>query len=94
MLLETFSAEFAGKTDLLEAVCRKAGGTPVETKADLSYQFYPFPQVPIQLLFWDEDEDFPAQTQIMVDKRVTDYVHPDTSGCMAADLMKLLKSFL
>ena len=94
MLLETFSAEFAGKTDLLEAVCRKAGGTPVETKADLSYQFYPFPQVPIQLLFWDEDEDFPAQTQIMVDKRVTDYVHPDTTGCMAADLMKLLKSFL
>lgn len=94
MLLETFSGEFAGKTDLLEAVCRKAGGTPVETKTDLSYQFYPFPQVPIQLLFWDEDEDFPAQTQIMVDKQVTDYVHPDTTGCMAADLMKLLKSFL
>lgn len=94
MLLETFSRDFAGKTELLDAVCRKAGGTCVSTKADLSYQFYPFPQVPIQLLFWDEDEDFPAQTQIMVDQQVTDYVHPDTTGCMAADLMKLLKSLL
>lgn len=94
MLLETFSRDFAGKTELLDAVCRKAGGTCVSTKADLSYQFYPFPQVPIQLLFWDEDEDFPAQTQIMVDQQVTDFVHPDTTGCMAADLMKLLKSLL
>lgn len=94
MLLETFSHEFSGKSDLLEEACQKAGGIPVKTKADLSYQFYPFPQVPIQLLFWEEDEDFPAQTQIMVDTQITDYVHPDTTGCMAADLMKMLKMMI
>lgn len=90
ILLTSFSSSFAGKMEQLEMACKKLGGICVETKADLSWEFHPFPQVPLRLLFWDEDEDFPAQVQILVDSQVTDYVHLETTGCMVSDLFEKL----
>lgn len=94
LLFTSFCTQFSGKTDLLELACKKLNGTPVQTKADLSYQFHAFPQVPMQLLFWDADEDFPAQVQILVDQHITDYVHPETTGCMVSDLFERLNDVL
>ena len=50
-----------------------------------------FPQVKIRLIFWDADEDFSAQTQILVDSRITDYVHLETTGCIVSDLLEMLE---
>ena len=94
LLFTSFCTQFSGKTDLLELACKKLNGTPVQTKADLSYQFHAFPQVPLQLLFWDADEDFPAQVQILVDQHITDYVHLETTGCMVSDLFERLNDVL
>ena len=94
LLFTSFCTQFSGKTDLLELACKKLNGTPVQTKADLSYQFHAFPQVPLQLLFWDADEDFPAQVQILVDQHITDYVHLETTGCMVSDLFERLNEVL
>lgn len=90
LLLSSFCAEFTGKMDRLEVACQSMNGIPIQTRADISYQFYAFPQVPLQLLFWDADEDFPAQVQILVDQHVTDYVHLETTGCMVSDLFEKL----
>ena len=42
----------------------------------------------IQLVYWDADEDFPAQVQVMFDEHATDYIHFETSGCIVADLLE------
>ena len=94
LLFASFTRQFSGKLDKLSAACRKLNGTPLQTRADVAYQFSVFPQVSLQLLFWDADEDFPAQVQILVDKRITDYVHLETTGCMVSDLFEQLTAAL
>ena len=44
----------------------------------------------MQLILWDQDEDFPAQVQVLVDQCVTDFVHYETIGCMISDLLEKL----
>ncbi len=88
-LLSPFARAFSGKTAELETACIKAGGTKLN-KGDVAYEFSAFPQIRLRLIFWDADEDFPAQVQVLVDKRITDFVHYETAGCMISDLLELL----
>lgn len=90
-LLDPFARRFTGKTEDLETACRKLGGQKL-SRGDVSYQFEAFPQIQLQLMFWDADEDFPAQTQVLVDRRITDFVHFETVGCIISDLLEKLES--
>lgn len=91
ILLESFSAKFSGKCDELTKACKAIHGTVCE-KGDVSFEFEVFPQVKIRMVFWDRDEDFPAQTQIFVDSQITDFVHVETTGCMVSDLLEKLET--
>lgn len=91
-LLEPFARRFSGRAGDLARICRALGGTALE-KGDVSFQFSAFPQIPLQLVFWDADEDFPAQVQVLADSYVTDYVHYETVGCMVSDLLEAIESF-
>lgn len=90
-LLTPFAAKFSGKGDQLEQACLRLGGTKL-SKGDVAYQFTAFPQIQLQLIFWDADEDFPAQVQILVDKQVTDFIHFETTGCIISDLLEMLEA--
>lgn len=90
-LLSPFAVEYTGKMAELDAACRAAGGVKLET-GDVSYEFEAFPCVHLRLVFWDADEDFPAQVQILVDQCVTDFLHYETVGCVISDLLELLGS--
>ena len=56
----------------------------------MGYEFEAFPQVHLRLIFWEAEEDFPAQVQILVDRCVTDFIHYETIGCLIADLLDRL----
>ncbi len=90
-LLESFAGKFAGKLPQLEKACSTCGGTPLTAKGDLSFQFSAFPQISLQLIFYDADEDFPAQAQVLLDQCVTDYIHFETTGCLICDLFDRLE---
>ena len=92
-LLVPFSRKFTGKIRALDAACQRLGGTRL-SRGDVPYQFEIFPQISMQMIFWDADEDFPAQTQILVDKNITDFVHTETIGCMISDLLEKLENIL
>lgn len=89
-LLTPFEKLYTDRTKELEKVCEKAGG--VKCKAgDVSFEFEAFPWIHLRLVFWDADEDFPAQAQVLVDQCVTDYVHYETIGCIISDLLEMLQ---
>ena len=88
-LLGGFAADFSGRIPELEKAALRLGGTRVE-KGDSSWEFHPIPQIAMRLIFWDADDEFPAQTQVMVDSGVTDYMHYEAVGCMIADLFELI----
>ncbi len=88
VLFNDFLKRFPEGTEKLRSACESAGGTPVMSKADLSFIFYPFPQTPLLLNYWEADEDFSAQVKVLVDSNITDYVHIETTGCMVSDLFE------
>ncbi len=88
-LLTPFEKKYAGKIEELRGACLAAGGAELKA-GDLAYEFEVFPQVHLRLVFWDQDEDFPAKAQILVDQCVTDFLHYETVGCVIADLLDQL----
>ena len=89
-LLKAFSANLSGQLSALEKRCKQLGGEKLD-KGDCAYRFYPFRQIPIDLVFWEADDEFPAQTNVYVDEFCTDYMHFEAVGCMVADLLQKLE---
>jgi len=91
-LFAPFAKSYTGRLPELQTSCEKLGGHRIkEKKGDLDYQFEAFPFIKLRLVFWDADEDFPAQVQILVDSHITDFVHYETVGCMISDLLEKLE---
>ena len=88
-LLDPFARKYSGKLEELRTACDQAGGTKLDI-GDVGYEFEAFPQVHLRLIFWEAEEDFPAQAQILVDRCVTDFIHYETIGCLIADLLDRL----
>jgi len=50
-----------------ELACQRSGGHP-EQYADAAYSFRLFPRLPVAVLLWLQDEEFPARATMLVDK--------------------------
>ena len=51
----------------------KWGGRPIEL-GDVSFLFHFFPRLPIALVHWQADEEFPAYSKILYDVSVSNYM--------------------
>ena len=75
---ELIAKHFAGNVDGLKRVCEKFGGLPADIKGnhDAAFEFRFFPRYPVLLLFYDavQDEDFPAQVKLLLDRNVDRYL--------------------
>jgi len=58
--------------------------------ADLSLLFEPLPRVPILLLYWEPDEDFPAQARFLFDASVGAYLDLESVLFLVEGLMERL----
>lgn len=85
-LLVSFAKEYTGSVLELDEKCELAGGIREQSYGDTAWVFYPFPEIPIKLVFWDADEDFPAQVKVYVKENATDYVHYEAVSFMIADI--------
>jgi hypothetical protein len=68
---------FAGRMGALEAACRHLGGVSLvadPVAVDLSVKFEALPRVPLYLSFNDQDEDFPAQCNLLFEKSAEQYL--------------------
>ncbi|MBF0389526.1 MAG: DUF3786 domain-containing protein [Desulfamplus sp.] len=51
-------------------VCEELGGTPINM-ADAAYSFAITPRILVAVLFWDCDDDFPAEAKILFDRSIS-----------------------
>lgn len=77
MVLKPFAASFHGKLALLEQVVEELG-YPREAYGDVSVRIPVFDGLSLILIFWDGDEEYPAQANLLFDKNITDFTHPET----------------
>jgi hypothetical protein len=83
---------FGNEPEALHQAASKLGGVP-QALGDLSYLFYFLPYVTLLLVYWQGDEDFPSNCQILFDAAAASQL--PTDACAIAGSMltrKLLAS--
>ncbi len=68
---------FKGNAKALANRCSRLGGKPVEPcHADACIRVPVLPKIPVQILFWDEDEEdgFPPKVKLLFDQRALDFL--------------------
>lgn len=88
-VIKTFQDTFSGHVKELKAACEKLGGTPLP-QGDAGYRLPVYPFLDIALFFWDADEEFEAQGNMLFDSNITDFLHEENVVCVAADAVYYL----
>ena len=89
-LNEKSAAFFSGRGAELAEVCRRRGGTP-GGRGDVSFRLPVFDFFPVELRFWEADEEFPAQLQFFWDAGALDFLHYETLWYVMSDLTARLR---
>lgn len=88
-VIDVFSQTFSGHAEELERAFQKLNGKKL-SHSDVGYQLDAFPWIPVQFLFWDGDEEFPAQANILFDKGAVDFIHVESLVSIASEGLALL----
>ena len=75
---DVFAATFSGHTKELENAFEKLNGLRLPL-GDVGYQIDAFSCEPMQFYFWDCDDEFEAQANILFDYSATDYNHVESA---------------
>ncbi len=62
--------------DVLAGAARRLNGQPV-SHGDVSFEFHVVPKVPLQIILWEGDEEFPAEANILFDDTISDIFPPE-----------------
>ena len=79
---DVFSATFSGHEKELREACICLGGRELP-QGDVGYQINAFECVPMRFFFWEKDEEFEAQGNILFDYSATDFNHVESAVSMA-----------
>ena len=89
-IAEGLARPFEGHLEMLQAASAALNGMPV-SQGDAGYIFHAFECMPVKMVFWDGDDEFPAQANLLFDRNITDFTHEETVCCVAEDLMRRLR---
>lgn len=88
-VIDIYSATFSGHTAELRAAFEKLGGKKLP-HSDAGYELQAFACIPVRFLFWDGDDEFPAQSNILFDTSATDCIHVESLVSIADEAVVLL----
>lgn len=66
-------ARFGRDVPALEQAASAVGGTPMDL-ADHAYIFWLFPRLPLALLLWEGDDEFPPELRLLFDSTAANYL--------------------
>ena len=79
---ELISNRYANDLQGFSTVCENLGGTPIEM-GDAAFRFSITPDIPVAVLYWIGDEDFPAEAKLLYDRSITEQVSLDILFALA-----------
>lgn len=68
--------QYGENIDDFKKRCRQLGGTPLDM-ADAAYVFNMAPRIPVAVLLWKRDDEFPAQAKILFDRSIIEHLALD-----------------
>jgi hypothetical protein len=88
-ILRPLAETFSGKERAFIRACERLGGRRLPGSG-AKYEIEAFRCMPVRFLFWDGDEDFPAQANILFDRGATDFIHVESVVTVASEGMYYL----
>ena len=88
-ILKEMENLFEGHTEEMRRGCERLNGRKMP-QGDVGYILPVFPFLEIAVLFWDGDEEFPAQANMLFDSDITDFMHEENVVGVAADAVHYL----
>ena len=88
-VLKPLAESFSGRAEELKKACIELEGKEI-LQGDVGYVVHAFPLMPLTVIFWDGDEEFEAQANMLFDADITDFLHEETVVCIAADFVRRL----
>lgn len=82
-IIGAFSRMFHGHVEELREACEKLKGRKLPW-SDAGYELDAFACIPVRFLFWEGDEEFPAQGNILFDASATDFIHGESVVSIAS----------
>jgi hypothetical protein len=67
------------------------GGVPLDL-AEAAVRLTPLPRIPLFLLFWEADEEFPAEASVLFDRSISRHLSPDAIWGLVNLVVDLLVS--
>jgi hypothetical protein len=85
-ILHPLAQTFSGKEEDFARACERLGGRKLPGSG-MKYEVDAFLCMPVRFLFWDGDEEFPAQANILFDRSATDFTHVESVVTVASEGM-------
>ena len=79
---QRISNRFTDDLQLFSSRCEQLGGTRLDM-ADISYCFDITPDIPVSVLYWVGDEDFPAEAKLLYDRSISERLSIDIIFALA-----------
>lgn len=76
------SDRFENHLEGFKRCCKELYGKPIDM-GDAAFKFYITPRIPVVVLYWIGDEDFPAEAKILYDKTIIDHLATDIIFALA-----------
>lgn len=89
-ILRPFEAAFAGRVPELQRALKALNALPI-SQGDAGGELEIFPGLRLAVTFWDADDEFPAQANMLFDSNITDFMHEENVVCVASDAVRFLK---
>lgn len=70
------TAQFGDDLVSFKTACEKLGGTPIDL-ADMAYTFQITSTIPVAVLYWQGDEDFPSEAKLLFDRTIEQHLPLD-----------------
>lgn len=74
---------------VFKQACKNLQGTPLDF-ADAAYRFEITPSMPVAVLFWQGDEDFPSEVKMLFDKTIEQHLALDIIFALAVEVCAAL----
>ncbi len=92
--IDPLSQTFKDDVQRLKQVAETLGGVPIDY-GDIAYEFQLFPNIPLQVVLWQGDEEFPTEGNILFDASIEHILPPEDiawlSGMLVYRMMGLLR---
>jgi len=87
--VDLITGRFGENIDLFKKGCEKLGGIPLEM-ADAAFLFQITPTIPVAVLFWQGDEDFPSEAKLLFDSTIKQQLPLDIIYALSVEVCHAL----